>query len=87
MSLGFSNNKGTDQPAHLRRLNSAFVIRFLVSIISKLAPSKMSIFQLVSVTEQACLRLDKSETPKTVFSRRCPIIGNVNGKRSVDLYR
>ena len=30
---GFANNKGADQPAHLRSLISAFFIRFLQSII------------------------------------------------------
>ena len=64
---GFTNNKGADQPAHLRRLISAFVIRFLESNISKLAPSKISIFYLVSVAEQTGLNLTLSETPKTGF--------------------
>ena len=32
--LPYANNKGTDQPAHLRSLISAFVIRCLDSIIS-----------------------------------------------------
>ena len=43
----FANSKGTDQPAHQRRLISAFVICvvvFLESIISKLATSEFSIF-------------------------------------------
>ena len=40
---GFSNNTGADQPAHPRRLISAFVIRFLESIICKLA-GEISIF-------------------------------------------
>ena len=62
---GFANNKGADQPAHPRRLISAFVIRFLESNISKLAPSKISIFYLVSVAEQTGLNLTLSETPKT----------------------
>ena len=35
---GFTNNKGADQPAHPRNLISAFVLRSLESIISKLAP-------------------------------------------------
>ena len=41
-----ANNKGADQPAHLCRLISTFVIRFLESIIhvSKLATSELSIF-------------------------------------------
>ena len=41
---GFANNKGADQPTHLRRLISAFVIHLLESMISKLASSKISIF-------------------------------------------
>ena len=41
---GFANNKGADQPAHLRSRISAFVIRFLESIICKLATGEISIF-------------------------------------------
>ena len=41
---GFANKKGADQPAHPRSLISAFVIRFLKSIISKLATSEISAF-------------------------------------------
>ena len=41
---GFANNKRTDQPAHSRRLISAFVIRVLESIISQLATSEVLIF-------------------------------------------
>ena len=40
----FSNNKGADQPAHQRRLISAFAIRFWESIISKLAIAEITIF-------------------------------------------
>ena len=39
LSSGFGNNKGADQPAHLRRLISTFVIRFLDSTISILDTS------------------------------------------------
>ena len=42
--LGFVNNKGADQPAHTRSLNSVFVIHVLESTISKLATSEISIF-------------------------------------------
>ena len=42
LSSGFANNKGTDQPVHLRRQISTFGIRFLESIISKLATSEIS---------------------------------------------
>ena len=49
----YANNKGTDQPAHLRSLISTFVIRCLDSIMHTLAKSKMSIIW--------------SQTPKTGF--------------------
>ena len=64
---GFANNKGVDQPAHQRRLISAFVIRLLETIISKLATSEISFFYLVSVAEETGLSLGLSETPKTGF--------------------
>ena len=44
LSLEYANNKGADQPAHPRRLISAFVIRFLECTISKLTTSEISIF-------------------------------------------
>ena len=37
MSLGFVNNKGADQTAHLRSLINVFVIRYLKNIVPKLA--------------------------------------------------
>ena len=40
----FANNTGTDQPAHPRSLISAFVIRFLESIVCTLATGENSIF-------------------------------------------
>ena len=40
----FANNKGADQPARMRSLISAFVIRFFESIISRLATSEISSF-------------------------------------------
>ena len=70
---GFGNNRGADQPTHLRRLISAFVIPFLESIISKLATSEISIFLLVSVAEQAGLYFVFSETLKTGFVASGPI--------------
>ena len=36
----FVNNKGAEQPAHPRRLISAFIIRVLKRIMSKLAQAK-----------------------------------------------
>ena len=46
-------------------LISASVIRFLESIICKLAPSEISIFKLVSVAEETGLKLALLETPRT----------------------
>ena len=40
----FANNTGADQPAHPRSLISAFVIRILESIISRLATDEISTF-------------------------------------------
>ena len=64
---GFANNTGTDLPVHRRILISAFVIRGLENIISKLATDEISFFLLVSVAEETGLSLDLSETPKTGF--------------------
>ena len=41
---GVANNTGADQPAHLRSLISAFVIRVLASIICNPAVGEISIF-------------------------------------------
>ena len=57
---GFANNTGVDQPVHPHSLISAFVIRLLEIIIARLATSKISIFELVSVAEQAGLNLTLS---------------------------
>ena len=70
---GFANNKGADRPGHQGRMISAFVIRLLESIISKLATGKISIFLLVSVATETNLRITLSETPKTGFVVSQPI--------------
>ena len=54
--------------AHPRRLISACVIGLLESIISKLASSEFSIFQLVSVAVKTGLSLTLPDTPKTGLS-------------------
>ena len=41
---GVANNTDADQPAHPRSLISAFVIRFLESIMSRLTTSEISFF-------------------------------------------
>ena len=66
---GFANNKAADQPVHPRRLTKSFVICLLENIISKLASSEISIFQLLSVDEHAVLSMTWSETP----TRRGPL--------------
>ena len=70
---GFANNKGADQPAHPRRLISAFFVDLLETIISKLSTSEISIFLLVTVAEKTGLSLGLSETQKTGFVASRPI--------------
>ena len=69
---GFANNTVADQPAHPRSLISAFVIRFLVRIICKLATGEFSFFWLVSVAEETGMKHALSEPPKTGFLRTRP---------------
>ena len=70
---GFANNTGADQPAHPRSLISAFVIRFVESIICKLATDEISIFWLVPVAKETGLKLALLENPKTGFVATRPI--------------
>ena len=57
MFMQYANNKGADQPAHSRRLNSAFVVHCLDSIIPLVSISEISSLYLASVTAQAGLCL------------------------------
>ena len=59
------NNQNTDQPAHLRSLVSAFVVRCIDSIIPLLAKPKISGPYLISVAEQAGSSLIWLQAPKT----------------------
>ena len=63
--LPYVNNKGADQPAHLRSLISAFVVCFLNSIISLVSIQNLK--TLVFVVEQTCLSLTWSQPPKIGF--------------------
>ena len=83
-SSGFSNNKGTDQPAHRYSLISAFVILILESIISRLATSEISIFLLVCVAEQAGLNLSLTEIPQTGFLTMRHIYGSIFSRFTID---
>ena len=65
---GGANNNGADQPAHLRSLVSAIVIRLLQSTISTLSAKEISSFKLVSVAEETGLKLTLSESPEDRFS-------------------
>ena len=65
----YVNNKGADQPAHLRSLISTFVVHCLDSIICILALSRVSRFQLVPIAEQAGLNLTWSKISEDTFSR------------------
>ena len=63
--MSYANNKGADQPAHPRSLISAFVDRYLDSVMALVSVTKMSSLMLASVAEQASLTW--SETQKTRF--------------------
>ena len=81
--MPYANNKGADQPAHLRSLISTFVVRSLDSIISLVSRSKISRFQLVSVAEQAGLNVTHSQTSEnTSFAWR----GSYNVYGTIDSF-
>ena len=65
--MPYANNKGADQPAHLRSLISAFVVRCLDSIIPLVSISEISSRYLASVAAQAGLCLTWTQTPNTGF--------------------
>ena len=66
--MSYANNKGTDQPTHLRGLISAFVVCCLDSVMSLVSVIKISSLMLASVAEQASLSLTWSETSEDTFS-------------------
>ena len=65
--MPYATNKGADQPAHLRSLISAFVVRCLDRIILLLSISEISSLCIASVAEQAGLSFTWSKPPKTGF--------------------
>ena len=67
--MPYANNKGADQPAHPRSLNSNFVVRCLDSIMSLVSISKIASLYLASVAEQAGLSLTCLKIPEDTFSR------------------
>ena len=66
--MSYANNKGADQPAHLRSLISAFVVHCLDSVTFLVSVTKISSLVLASVAEQASLSPTWSETPEDTFS-------------------
>ena len=49
--MSYANNKGADQPSHLRSLISTFVFRCLDNVMSLVSVTKISSFMLASVAE------------------------------------
>ena len=72
---GFGNNKGADQPAHTCSLISAFVIRLMESIISRLATNENLNFLACLCSWRDCFESRFSGTPKTDFVTSRPICG------------
>ena len=71
--MSYANNKGADQTARI----SAFVVRFLGSIISLDSIAEISRLLLASVAAQAGLSLARSETPEDTF---CRVVAHFNSK-------
>ena len=65
--LPYANNKGADQPTHLRSLISAFVVRCLDSIIPLVSLAEIWSLYLASLAAQSGLCLTLSQTPKTGY--------------------
>ena len=63
--MPYANNKAAYQPAHSHSLISAFVVRYLDSMIPQVYISEISSLHLASVAAQAGLCLTWSQTPKT----------------------
>ena len=73
---------------HSHSLISAFVILVLESTISKLATHEISVFQLVSVAEEAGFSLALSETPKSGFVAARPKCHNIRpNKKKIPVFR
>ena len=85
--MSYVNNKGADQPAHLRSLISAFVVRCLDSIISLDSIGEISRVELASVAAQAGLCLAWSEIPEDTFSHDKAEIQCCYRRRHVSLPR
>ena len=66
--MSYANNKGADQPARPRSLISAFVVRYLDSVMSLVSVTKISCLMLAALAEQVSLSLTWSETPEDTFS-------------------
>ena len=67
-AFAICQNKGADQPAHLRSLISTFVVHCLDSIIPLVSTSEISSLYLASLAVQAGLCLTWLQTPKTGFT-------------------
>ena len=66
--MAYATNKSADQPAHPRSIISAFVVRCVYDLISKLVKPKIARLHLVSIVEHVGLSLTLSQTPEGRFS-------------------
>ena len=66
--MPYANNKGADQPVHLRSQISAFVVCCLDSIIPLVSKSIISSLYLAFLDAQASLSLTWSKNPEDRFS-------------------
>ena len=76
--MASANNKGADQSAHPCCLISAFVFRFLDSILHKVVISNIQLLWLPSVAEQACLSVIGHTNWETVFLLTWPLLSSAS---------
>ena len=65
--MPYANNKGADQPAHLRSLISTFVVCCLDMICIHVVALSNITFYLASVAEQGGLNLTLLKIPEDTF--------------------
>ena len=78
LASGYANNQGADQPAHLRSLISAFVIRFLESMISIL--STIGILISLDTIFSETMKVSKGAKIRNRYNQVPHLTQDTNGK-------
>ena len=78
LASGYANNQGADQPAHLRSLISAFIIRFLESMISILTTSE--ILNSLDTRFSETMKVSKGAKIRNRYNQVPHLTQDTNGK-------